>query len=1197
MILILMEVMFIAALGPQTRAAIHGQNSSSSNHVNSDDLDFKDADKILRTTSTSEFLTSLRKLIDENTAQQKVNIEGSATKKIIWTILIYIDADNNLEKYAVRDIEEMLKGAKYLSDCTCVLIQIDRHPNYQLSGYSNKTLPGETKEYTGARRYQIANNGSLIFKQDLGEVNMGNGNTLRNFVRWGKQQCPSEKLALIIWDHGYGDAGVAKDETNGKDRLQLQEIRKVLEDYKNSTGKAIDMLGFDACYMGSAEVITEFNGLTTVLVGSEDIEPVDGWDYKAIFREFGKADCNKTAWDLGTIIVGTYGKFYDAIKKNKTTLIAIDMSYVPKFQRTMRTFTKRLVEALKNDAIKWEIARAIEWARNHSYEMKSKSRIDLYHFLQLLQRALNDVSLRKYIQEVLDVILYMRFARHGGRSAFNATGISIYFMKNSSITYTYDGAPKLKFNDTTCWQELIELFTKIFRNSTYREWVRNHPVSPASLVEVIGSIYPSSKQKTPPTSPFIKPEDLLLIEQGIPFDVSLSIPQGLDFPQGGWIHIYEYSAGKRVNWDPIESIWIDNLAAGTTYDFTITWRPLSFGWVSLDMEFQPYNPNAPTPQLPGGWYDPFSFDFILDASGSYYIPPLNDTLLYPLWSFNSTEIFPGDDVALTLELINSGTVPFSGGNLDILATNMESGDQVLIHQETLPVIQPGDSYIINSIFTMDTPGMWEFSLDLDNEPLPLPDDAPKEWSPGGFLDVIDPMDIGDHLVVQPLLDDGTGLFNPIDLPYHGTNWTGMPLYLEFLLPAGVSPPPISFDFSIGNSWYSIYTAQSTISPQDWVITPDGDLSVLIGPLPEISPTSLYSGVEYDMYLFTNVTGDKNVLDPALWTIMQQPDPTLPDIILRSFDILDVDDGNFLFTVELENAGASPVNGTNAEMCLSSILPNGTSTGCFEFFSGLPSINPGETVTWSSWANYSEFSPFNGFHEIIAWSSYYPTATYDRSVLSDLLYLHDDPFAPIVSSVDSLIDEPIIEIPDPLSSPPVSVPFTVSDTTPIDVIPMSPTLPDDAFDVFAIAPFSNTRTTFHQQNAGGTLTSSNITINITVTFDPSFMTFGTHQVYLFVVDEAYNVAFTSFVIIIPQPANTTPTSVITTTPTTYTSTTTTEANTGASNATEATSEESKTSENTTLPTSVTSSASFLALILSLTLFTSIKIYRYRKGRKR
>ena len=46
---------------------------------------------------------------------------------------------------------------------------------------------------------------------EKGELNMGDPQTLADFINWAKTTYPAEHYALIIVDHGTGISGVAED--------------------------------------------------------------------------------------------------------------------------------------------------------------------------------------------------------------------------------------------------------------------------------------------------------------------------------------------------------------------------------------------------------------------------------------------------------------------------------------------------------------------------------------------------------------------------------------------------------------------------------------------------------------------------------------------------------------------------------------------------------------------------------------------------------------------------------------------------------------------------------------------------------------------------------------------------------------------------------------------------------------------------
>ena len=74
-------------------------------------------------------------------------------------------------------------------------------------------------------------------EKDLNEINntweneldMGNGDTLRDFLIWASNEFPAKRKILIIWNHGSGWEKVAED---GSSFLTVPEIKNSITEYR-----------------------------------------------------------------------------------------------------------------------------------------------------------------------------------------------------------------------------------------------------------------------------------------------------------------------------------------------------------------------------------------------------------------------------------------------------------------------------------------------------------------------------------------------------------------------------------------------------------------------------------------------------------------------------------------------------------------------------------------------------------------------------------------------------------------------------------------------------------------------------------------------------------------------------------------------------------------------------------------------------
>jgi hypothetical protein len=117
------------------------------------------------------------------------------TQKAKWTVMVYISGDNNLERYVVDDIETELAVPGSTSTVQVVALA-DRGPGHDTSRGDWQTT--KLFHVTAGMR---ANSASAV--ADWGEKNMGDPQTLIDFVTWTKANYPADHYALYFWGHGW----------------------------------------------------------------------------------------------------------------------------------------------------------------------------------------------------------------------------------------------------------------------------------------------------------------------------------------------------------------------------------------------------------------------------------------------------------------------------------------------------------------------------------------------------------------------------------------------------------------------------------------------------------------------------------------------------------------------------------------------------------------------------------------------------------------------------------------------------------------------------------------------------------------------------------------------------------------------------------------------------------------------------------
>ncbi|MDI3531169.1 MAG: hypothetical protein PWP60_1018 [Candidatus Atribacteria bacterium] len=351
---------------------------------------------------------------------------SGGSKSIQWTVMVFLNGDNDLEQAAWADLASMESVGS--SNRVKVVVQFD-----QARG--------------GTARYLVNQGGSTLL-ENLGEANMGDGNTLVDFVRFCAENYPAEHYALIIWNHGYGFKGNSKDisfdETSGGDALTIPELASALRQAKIYTGGKIDLLGMDACLMALVEVAYELRDGAQLLVASQESEPLEGWNYP-VFLQALNSNPSMSASNLARSIVDSYISSYWV---QSITLSAVDLTKVSALAQAVDELASAILsDSLTPPFIYLALGDSAQYFDDYDY-------VDLAHLALLLSgdpRIGNSIvksAASQVYNLVQDTVLY---SRTSGSGVSNAYGLSIYFPYKQYLS-KYES---LAFARSTQWDECL----------------------------------------------------------------------------------------------------------------------------------------------------------------------------------------------------------------------------------------------------------------------------------------------------------------------------------------------------------------------------------------------------------------------------------------------------------------------------------------------------------------------------------------------------------------------------------------------------------------------------------------------------------------------------------------------------------------------------------------------------------------------
>ncbi len=385
-----------------------------------------------------------------------------------WLIMVYAAGDNNLDPFSVSDVAEMEKIGS--SDKLAIVVLMDRVDTGEWSS-TRRFLVRKPSDQGGKHSWDPA----LPTCKDLGELNMGAPETLRDFATWSLATYPAKQTALVLWNHGGGwrDAvsravqggsaarslapppkpavsrlarGIAWDDTDGGDFLEMREVRGALE-----TLPKLSLIGCDACLMGMVEVAYELRDRCDYFVASEELEPGDGWPYDRILPFVARGN-NYAAEAFCADIVREFAASYK--DRDRVTLSAVRQAAIPALAGKIDALACALIDHIESGK-----EPPVSFDDVPGYPSRDPEFRDLGGFLKVIDAGDYPPTVKaagKAVTQALTQALVANFSHE----ALHGQGLAIYpGGGNDDADYR---AAIIQFARDTRWDEMI-------REVTYRK--------------------------------------------------------------------------------------------------------------------------------------------------------------------------------------------------------------------------------------------------------------------------------------------------------------------------------------------------------------------------------------------------------------------------------------------------------------------------------------------------------------------------------------------------------------------------------------------------------------------------------------------------------------------------------------------------------------------------------------------------------
>ncbi len=348
-----------------------------------------------------------------------------------WTLMFYLDADNNLGSTYWPIFNQLEAGAA--------------NPNVRVVAVWDPPGNSGSAYFEVQPDSDLAHLAAYIPGADAWpkpELDMGASSTVVDFVDWARQRYPAQHYALVLSDHGSGLGGALWDETSGH-HVTVAQLGEALTAATGGGERKIDVLYMDACLMGMIEDAYQVRGYVDYYVASENIQ----WSYAAPYRGYvAGVRPDTTPAALAALFTASYAA-EGARARRPYTMSSVAMGGIGEVVSATNAFALALNAQMATVAVTLTESVLPVVQR---FEMDGDGRIDaddsyvdLYDLARLVRQACGEGELAVTAQGVMDALVgYVAAEAHGsgpvGEECWNldqAHGVSVFFPPTASSFY------------------------------------------------------------------------------------------------------------------------------------------------------------------------------------------------------------------------------------------------------------------------------------------------------------------------------------------------------------------------------------------------------------------------------------------------------------------------------------------------------------------------------------------------------------------------------------------------------------------------------------------------------------------------------------------------------------------------------------------------------------------------------------------
>lgn len=384
----------------------------------------------------------LVKPIEISKSSTKINdikTENSDVKK--WTFMFYEDEDYTSSWPGPKLLDFVKKSNAFSGENLNIIVLQD-------------TILGPGK------MWYITKYGTRKLIKNLGEINMGNYSTLKDFISYCKSNFPAERYIIDLFDHGVAWLGCCWDDTNNHDWLTMDEIQRAITE----TGGIDIITFFTPCSMASIESAYELRDCVDVYVarqtGAQYTKHIVNPLCNLLNNEFHLSNI-----EIGRKIIEFYEEKIDEYPRASDTFSAIRTDEIANLAQSINNlsiYMLKNIEDCYND-IRFFYPELQKYLTLNGFT--EWNQIDIYEFVEKYSKIGDiNITLLQECQKIMKSFNKAIIAEYHRDVYPDAHGLSIYFpeiiLQNiSTEDYTIQN---LDFVDNNNWDEFLKAYHSFY---------------------------------------------------------------------------------------------------------------------------------------------------------------------------------------------------------------------------------------------------------------------------------------------------------------------------------------------------------------------------------------------------------------------------------------------------------------------------------------------------------------------------------------------------------------------------------------------------------------------------------------------------------------------------------------------------------------------------------------------------------------